>query len=374
MKTSLILACAGKGARSGYQKNKLFFTSDDKTLLEKTLDAFINSNLIDQFIITASQEDFDFIKTLVGEKATVVLGGATRTQSVKNALQQVNGEVVLIHDGARPFVSTNLIKECIDTATRFGSAIPVIPTPNTILKKQGDFVSEYLGKDELCSVQTPQGFKTNLIIDAYARAGELNFNDDGQVYLQYIGKLATYNGDPKNVKITYAQDFNLLDDRPKLRTGVGFDCHKLVENRKLILGGITIPHDKGLLGHSDADVLTHAVMDAILSSLSLRDIGYHFSDKDAKYKDADSMKLLDQVLAMIDDKGYKVQSISATIMAEKPKLLNHIPTITKNLANALNIEQSLVGIGATTLEGLGFVGREEGICAQASAVLVLKDD
>ena len=373
MKTSLILACAGKGARSGYQKNKLFFSSDDQTLLEKTLNTFIDSQLIDQIVISASKDDFEFIKTLVGQKATVVLGGLTRTESVKNALKEVNGDIVLIHDGARPFVTTKMIKDCIDTTNNFGSAIPVIPTPNTILKKDGSFVSEYLGKDELCSVQTPQGFKTNLIIDAYARAGESSFNDDGEVYLKHIGKLATYQGDPKNVKITYAQDFSLLDNRPQTRTGVGFDCHKLVENRKLILGGITIPHDKGLLGHSDADVLTHAVMDAILSALALRDIGYHFSDKDPKYKDADSMKLLEQVLVMIKEKGYRVQSVSATIMAEKPKLLPHIPTITENLANALNIKKDLVGIGATTLEGLGFVGREEGICAQASATLVLDD-
>ena len=226
MKTSLILACAGKGARSGYQKNKLFFSSDDQTLLEKTLNTFIDSQLIDQIVISASKDDFEFIKTLVGQKATVVLGGLTRTESVKNALKEVNGDIVLIHDGARPFVTTKMIKDCIDTTNNFGSAIPVIPTPNTILKKDGSFVSEYLGKDELCSVQTPQGFKTNLIIDAYARAGESSFNDDGEVYLKHIGKLATYQGDPKNVKITYAQDFSLLDNRPQTRTGVGFDCHK----------------------------------------------------------------------------------------------------------------------------------------------------
>ncbi|MBO5066768.1 MAG: 2-C-methyl-D-erythritol 2,4-cyclodiphosphate synthase [Clostridia bacterium] len=187
-----------------------------------------------------------------------------------------------------------------------------------------------------------------------------------------MGDLSLYDGDAKNVKLTYAQDFELLSDKPTHRFGTGFDCHKLVENRKLILGGVTIPHDKGLLGHSDADVLTHAIMDAILSSLSLRDIGYHFSDKDPKYKDADSMKLLSTVLEMVDKEGYKVESISATIMAEKPKLLPHIPSITKNLADALSLQTSLVGIGATTLEGLGFVGREEGICVHATAVLVKK--
>ena len=155
-----------------------------------------------------------------------------------------------------------------------------------------------------------------------------------------------------------------------MRIGHGYDVHRLVEDRKLILGGITIPHEKGLLGHSDADVLTHAIMDAILSALAMRDIGYHFSDKDPQYKDVSSMLLLERVLEMIKDKAYKVDSISATIMAEKPKLLNHIPTITQNVAKALLLPQEKVGIGATTLEGLGFVGREEGICVHATAVLI----
>ncbi|MBR2448548.1 MAG: 2-C-methyl-D-erythritol 2,4-cyclodiphosphate synthase [Clostridia bacterium] len=178
------------------------------------------------------------------------------------------------------------------------------------------------------------------------------------------------DGDAKNVKLTFPQDFDFTDKKQDFRFGTGFDCHKLVEGRKLILGGITVPHDKGLLGHSDADVLTHAIMDAILSSLSMRDIGYHFSDKDPAYKDADSMKLLEKVLKMVNEKGYRVHNVSATIMAEKPKLLKIIPEITINLASALSLPQENVGIGATTLEGLGFVGREEGICVHATATVV----
>ena len=178
--------------------------------------------------------------------------------------------------------------------------------------------------------------------------------------------------DSNNIKLTYPEDFDKLNELPTCRTGIGFDCHKLVENRKLILGGVEIAHTKGLLGHSDADVLTHAIMDAILSGAGLRDIGYYFSDKDAKYKDADSTKLLEQVLKMVDEVGYRVKSVSATVMAEKPKLMPHIPAINKNLSTILNISSESLGILATTLEGLGFVGREEGICAQATAVLVQK--
>ncbi len=369
MKTSLILACAGKGVRAGFDKNKLLVAKDGVTVLEHTLNAFINSKLIDQIIVATSSDDFDFVKTLVKDKAEVVLGGATRSESVKNALSKVDGDIVLIHDGARPFVSNKIISDCIETAKEFGSAIPVIPTRNTILKRDGDYIKEYLGKNELSSVQTPQGFNTTQIKKAYELAGNKSFNDDGEVYLKYIDNVRVYEGGESNVKLTFKEDFSFVDEN-KYRFGTGFDCHKLVENRKLVLGGIIIPHDKGLLGHSDADVLTHAIMDAILSALSLRDIGYHFSDKDPQYKDADSIMLLGRVLEMIKEKGYKVQSVSATIMAEKPKLLSHIPNITENLAKELGVNQSFVGIGATTLEGLGFVGREEGICVHATATLI----
>ena len=370
MKVSLILACAGKGTRAGFDKNKLLIDIDGLPCFEKTLKVFSGSKLIDQIIICASATDFDYISESVKENASVVLGGATRSQSVKNALEVVTGDIVLIHDGARPFVTEQIIKDCINTAKSFGSAIPVVPVRNTIIKKLDNDGGDYVGKSQLYSVQTPQGFITSQIKDAYACAGERSYNDDGEVYKALFGKVRLFNGNAKNVKLTFPEDFNCEKDYlPQYRFGTGFDCHKLVENRKLILGGIEIAHTKGLLGHSDADVLTHAVMDAMLSALSLRDIGYHFSDKDAKYKDVCSMDLLENVMDMISKKGYKVSSVSATIMAEKPKLLAHIPTITENLAKALSIPTDRLGIGATTLEGLGFVGREEGICVHATATL-----
>ena len=299
--------------------------------------------------------------------AKVVLGGNARTQSVKNGLDVVTGDIVLIHDGARPFVTQRMISDCIETIKKYDSAIPVIPTPDTIIKEQ-DTVN-YLGKKDLYCLQTPQGFVTSKIKQAYANVNDKTFNDDGEIYLNAYNELKTYSGDSKNVKITYPEDFEKLKDINSIKVGTGFDCHKLVENRKLILGGIEIAHDKGLLGHSDADVLTHAIMDAMLSALSMRDIGYHFPDTDPKYKGAFSIDLLKEVMVMVKDKGYAVNNISAVIMAEKPKLLKHIPTITQNLASIIGISVDDLGIGATTLEGLGFVGREEGICVHATATL-----
>ena len=370
MKVTLILACAGKGSRAGYSENKLWQKVGDTSILERSLSVFKNSGLIDEFIITASQTDFDKISTLYGNECIVVKGGDTRTKSVINALDKTTGDIVLIHDGARPFVTQTMIKDCINSACAHGGTIPVVPSSNTIVSAiSKSFVENYLGKDGLYSVQTPQGFKTNLIKKAYALAGARAYNDDGEVYKTFIGPLATYSGDSKNVKLTYPEDFT-SSTNVEYRFGTGFDCHKLVEERALILGGVSIPHDKGLLGHSDADVLTHAIMDAILSAYANRDIGYHFSDKDPKYENACSMDLLKTVLDMTINAGYKVDSVSASIMAEKPKLLKHIPTITENLAKALNLSTDKVGITATTLEGLGFVGREEGICTHATATLI----
>ncbi len=369
MKTTLILASAGKGERAGLNKNKLLVPINGRTVLERTLSAFLDSGLIDEYIVTASEVDFEEIKTLVPPSVKVVLGGKTRSDSIKNALKEIEGGIVLIHDGARPFVTERIIKDCIASVEKYGSAVTAIPSRDTVCEGK-DVVFNYLGKTGLFSVQTPQAFYANDIKAAYEKAGERAFNDDGEVYKEFFADPNIVTGDINNIKLTYPEDFETLKKQPDCRVGVGFDCHRLIENRNLILGGVQIPHDKGLLGHSDADVLTHAIMDAILSALSLRDIGYHFPDSDAQYKNADSMRLLDRVLEMIGKKGYRVKSVSAVIMAEKPKLLPHIPAITETIARALGVKKEYVGIGATTLEGLGFVGREEGICANATAVLV----
>ena len=366
MKTSVIITCAGKGERAGFDKNKLLVNVDGITTIERVFTVFKNCDKIDQIILTAHKNDYEEIKNIVKDGAEIVIGGDTRTDSVKNALQKVTGDIVLIHDGARPYLSTDLIYKCIESVKNYGSGIACISCKDSVCKVQDGVIFDYVDRNTLSLIQTPQAFYTKDIVKAYTLAGEEVFTDDSQVYKKFIGEPKAVIGEQSNVKLTFKEDFASAKD---LKFGVGFDCHKLVENRKLILGGIEIPHDKGLLGHSDADVLTHAIMDAILSALSLRDIGYHFPPTDQKYKDADSMKLLEHVLALIYNNGYKVKTVSAVIMAEKPKLLKHIPTITKNLADALDVQEKDVGLGATTLEGLGFVGREEGICVHANVIL-----
>ena len=366
-KITVIIAAGGSGERAKQQKNKILVEICGTPCIKKTFDAFFSSGVIDEYIVAAKQEDEKEIKALLPDFVKTVSGGDTRTESVKNALSAATGEIVLIHDAARPFVSEKIIKDCLESAKRYGSGVAAIPSRDTVVKNDGD-KTEYLGKSGLHLIQTPQGFRTEEIKTAYTVAGDKTFNDDGEVYLNCFKKLNLVAGDKDNIKLTFPEDF--CAPNKETRFGTGFDCHRLVENRKLILGGAEIPFDKGLLGHSDADVLTHAIMDAILSACALRDIGFWFPDSDEKYKGANSMKLLAEVLRIVGEKGFKTQSVSAVIMAEKPKLLKYIPAITESLAKALNISPDKVGISATTLEGLGFVGREEGICVHANAVVV----
>ena len=378
MGVTLILACAGKGERAQLGYNKILFRCNDKTtafdtkddgsdlVFMRSLNAFIDSKLVDNYVLAVSQCDYDYIKSIVPAFVKVVLGGATRTESIKNALEHVFDDIVLIHDGARPYVDKQTIINCIESAKKYGSGIAAVATEDTVCAAEDEFITAYKGKSGLYRLQTPQGFKTDLIKKAYDLAKDKVFNDDGEVFKEYIGQPHLSKGNSNNIKLTFAEDFKKTEP---IRTGIGFDCHKLVLNRKLILGGVEIPFSKGLLGHSDADVLAHAVMDAVLSALSLRDIGYHFPDTDEKYKNANSMELMKKVIEMAKQVGYKINSVSATILAEKPKLSPYITAITENLAKTIGISESMVGIGATTLEGLGFVGREEGICAQATAVL-----
>ncbi len=378
-KVSLIIAAAGKGERAGFDENKLLFKgADGKTVLERTFFAFVKSGIIDEYIVAVSKKDEERIKALLPREVKIVRGGKTRSESVKSALANVTGDIVLIHDGARPFVSTEIIKACAESADKFGSGIVAEESRNTVCRADGGEIAEYLGKSGLYSVQTPQGFKTELIKKAYAHAGEENFNDDGEVYAKFIAPPRIVKGNAENVKLTFSEDFKDAENGSKAcgageyRFGTGFDCHKLVTGRKLILGGVEIPHEKGLLGHSDADVLSHAITDAIFSAAAMRDIGYHFPDTDPAYEGADSIGLLKTALNIVDEKGFFVTSVSATIMAEKPKLLKRIPEITEKLAAALGVSADKVGIAATTLEGLGFVGREEGICVSATATLIKK--
>lgn len=365
MKIQAIVTCAGKGTRAGFEENKILRKIDGITVFEKNLSVFLNNENIDEVIVTYSQKDLPAFKELANnanKKIIFVEGGQTRTLSVYNALKKANADIVLIHDGARPFVSTETVNRCISTVKEFKSAVACIAPTDTVAFSSNGQTIEKSGRNNYFSVQTPQGFYLDEILPAYEKAIKSGkaYTDDGSVYSEFVKPARIFIGNEENVKLTYKKDF--LNG---FLVGTGFDLHKLVPDRKLILGGVEIPHDKGLLGHSDADVLTHAIMDALLSALSLGDIGKHFPDNDPTYKDISSMFLLKKVLELLKKEGWKVHNVSAVIMAEKPKLAPFTQKISTLLSEVIHINEKRVGITCTTLEGVGLVGREEAIACQA---------
>lgn len=356
-----IIACAGSGVRTGFNENKLFKKINGKTIIEKTYGVFKNCKLINEIILTVSIKDQTYIKELIPD-AKIVIGGSTRTQSVRNGLDAATGDIVLVHDGARPFVTKEIILDAIESVKKYGSGIASYPTADTLAAADDGFITKNLGKTGKFVIQTPQAFYLKDILKAYS-LGDEDCPDESSLYLKYIGKPHLSKGSPSNKKLTYAEDFTTN------KVGNGYDTHELVADRKLILGGIEIPHDKGLLGHSDADVLTHAIMDALLSAAGLRDIGYYFPDTDEKYKGISSVILLEKVMYLLKENGYKVINVTACVLAQKPKLAPYIEKIRDNLSKIIGVNKNDFGLTATTTEGLGFIGREEGIAVYATCLL-----
>ncbi len=370
MKISVILACAGKGSRTNLGYNKLRYDIGGVTIFDKTLSKFLRDD-ISQIIITSNSEDLDFFKdhTKNLEIATkIVLGGPTRQESIFNALNEVDKatDLVIIHDGARPFVTKKIIDDAIALASKSGNAVVCAPSIDSLRQQDGD-TTKTINRNSIYLVQTPQIFKYDSILRAYNLARENNdnaFTDDASIYEKYIGKINISEGSAENRKITTNADLNLF--RPdNYFVGCGWDTHELVEGRKLILGGVEIPHTKGLLGHSDADVLTHAIMDALLAASHNKDIGHLFPDTDPKYKGISSLLLLEEVVKILDEGGYVINNIAAVIMAQKPKLAPHLDNIQASLAKVLKIDENKLTLTSTTTEKLGLVGKEEAISVNA---------
>jgi len=370
MKTTAIITAAGKGTRAQLNKNKLLEKIGGKTVLELALLPFDYDERIDEIIVTASEEYYEeyqkILSCVVNTPARLVVGGSTRTFSVLNALNECDGDIVIIHDGARPFVTEALIDRCLDSVLTFGSGVACLPSVDTIGITDGDLITQ-TRRSDCCSIQTPQAFLLSDILKAYSFVTEDDaFTDDAGVYARYIKPVHMVEGEKRNVKLTFKEDFEKF---PDLYCGTGFDLHRLTEGRRLILGGVEIPHDKGLLGHSDADAVIHAIMDALLSAAGLKDIGNRFPDTDMQFKDADSTLLLKSVLSDLKTLNLTVKNISIVIMAEKPRLSPYVERIRASLARLLSLSESDVGITCTTLEGIGTVGREEGIACQAYALV-----
>ncbi len=374
-KIAVIIAAAGQGKRLGSDTPKQYLKIAGEPILVKTVRAFCNNDRVDYVFIVTNKDYIGHCEQLVDEYGlekvvSVVEGGKERQDSVYHALQQINRkrpgvEYVLVHDAARPFVSRETIDYVIEAAVGIGAAIACVPVKDSIRQGTSE-ESRNVERSNLYNVQTPQGFKKSVLIEAYEKAfSDKYYGTDDASLVERIGQpVELVMGQYDNIKITTKEDMPMEN-----RIGTGFDVHALVEGRPLILGGVNIPFEKGLDGHSDADVLIHALMDALLGAAALGDIGRHFPDTDPQYKGISSVKLLEHVAGLLEDEFYKIGNVDITLMAQRPKIKPYIDDMRKIIAETLDVDISRINIKGTTTEKLGFVGREEGIAAQAVCLL-----
>lgn len=374
-KVFAIVCAGGTGTRMGITVPKQFLKLGQETILEKSCRAFIEAENVDEIVVVTNadyiQKTRKILEKIHGcEKIKfIVPGGKERQDSVYEGLKTLakakGQDLVLIHDGARPFVSTAIIERVLQGAYESQGVVCAVKSKDTV-RQVDEKGSRNLKRETLYNVQTPQGFNYQLIIEAYEKAYSQGFygTDDGGLVERLGREVKVVEGSYENIKITTKEDIPMT-----IRIGTGFDVHQLVEGRKLILGGEEIPYEKGLLGHSDADVLVHAFMDALLGAAALGDIGKHFPDTDEKYKGISSIELLKQVTNLLDEQGYKLVNGDITLIAQKPKIAGYIPKMRENIASAMGVDISMINIKGTTTEKLGFTGRGEGIACEAVCML-----
>lgn len=366
--TSVILLAAGASSRMGQPKLALPFGG--RTALEHALLAFlqVEDSPVLEIILAVSPQTQDLAAGLANQYGAllpirVCMGGATRGDSVFQALQLARGDVVCIHDGARCLVSWSVIQASIQAARAQGSGVAAIPCRDTLWQADG---AATLPREGFCAAQTPQSFSRARLVAAYedAQKAGVAATDDAAIYSRLYGPVTFSAGDLANQKLTVPEDiplFATLLSPPAPRLGYGEDTHRLVAGRPLVLGGVTIPFHLGLLGHSDADALAHAAMDAMLGACALGDIGQLFPDTDPQYAGICSLTLLTQVLRRTLAQGYALSNLDATIVAQQPKLAPHIPAMRAKLAAAMACGQERISIKATTPEGCGPEGALESI-------------
>ena len=383
-KFGAVLLAAGNSTRMGGSRSKVLEELGGRPALCRSLEVLDRCPLIGEICLVCREQDRADMLPLTSGLNTpvrVVPGGAQRQDSVEQGVEALTGpwEYVAIHDGARPLVTEGVLAAVCRDAMAHGAATAAVPSKDTCkLADEAGFVAATPARDRLWAVQTPQAFSLALYREALekARAAGQSYTDDCQLIEAAGGSVKLTMGDYRNIKLTTPED--LLAARAYLggeggkktvRIGYGYDVHRLVEGRKLILAGVDVPFEKGLLGHSDADVIAHAVADALLGAAALGDIGHLFPDTDPHYAGADSLKLLAEVCRLLREKGFSIGNIDATLLAQRPKIAPHISRMRANLAAACGIAADQVSVKATTEERLGFTGREEGMAASAVCLL-----
>lgn len=374
-KVCAILLAAGSSTRMGRDMdgvpiNKILVDICGRNPIEHCVSRF--SKHVDEIVIVVSKSTADAARhaaEMTSVHVSIVMGGARRQDSVLAGIRATRCETVAIHDCARCMVSDETIGLAIKSAKEFGSGVAAVKMRDTV---RNSTTFETVPRDELVLMQTPQCFEREGLLKAYETAGEVT--DDAAIWQSLYGHLRLTPGSMENQKLTESNDIDFFrkvcGNDMKIRVGIGEDTHRLTEGRELILGGVHIPFRLGLLGHSDADVLVHAIIDALFGAAAMGDIGRHFSDKDIQYKGISSMILLERTVSMLKAKGFSVSNIDAVITAQEPKLAPHIEAMRKNIADVIkDIGIDDISIKATTPEHLGPEGNLESITARAIALV-----
>jgi 2-C-methyl-D-erythritol 4-phosphate cytidylyltransferase/2-C-methyl-D-erythritol 2,4-cyclodiphosphate synthase len=428
MHVTAIIAAGGRGQRFGAGQPKQLQAVGGRAILERTVALFLDHPAVSEVVVAlpadlAAQPPAYLMNT--AKPLRIVSGGVRRQDSVANAFAATSAgsDVIVIHDAARPFASAQLIMRTIEAAAQSGAAVAALPARDTVKRAaegrqqgppkggphtdspkggphaetrdraartdSGDdrmwdpasagfrVVAETLPRESIFLAQTPQAFRRVVLQEALALAARegLDATDESALAERAGHQVRLVAGEPANIKITMPEDLAIAEAIAGSRTlagvraGVGYDLHRLVEGRPLILGGVTIPYDRGLLGHSDADALCHAVTEAILGAAAAGDIGHLFPDTDAQWKDASSVDLLRRAAAVVRERGLDVANVDASVIAERPRLAPFIETMRANLAAALGIDVGRVSVKGKTNEGVGAIGRGEAIAVHATACL-----
>ncbi|MFL6766340.1 MAG: bifunctional 2-C-methyl-D-erythritol 4-phosphate cytidylyltransferase/2-C-methyl-D-erythritol 2,4-cyclodiphosphate synthase [Sphingomicrobium sp.] len=369
MTVSALIVAAGSGSRMGGELPKQFRPIGGKPVLAHAVDALASHRAVDVVKVVIGEGQRDLARAALGDRnVELVTGGAERSDSVRAGMEASEADVILVHDAARPFCPPDVIDRLLAALGAAEGAVPVLPVADT-LARAGTILGEAVDRSQLVRVQTPQAFQFRSLTEAHAQWRGPSPTDESTVLRAAGRPVAVVDGDPLLEKLTTAADWQraeaYLNSRLIPRTGLGFDVHAFAGDGPIMMGGIEIPHQRGLAGHSDADVILHAITDALLGAGGLGDIGQHFPPSDPQWKGADSAIFLAAAAKLVRDAGGTIDFVDCTVICEAPKVGPYRDAMRSRVAAILDLPASSVSIKATTTERLGFAGRGEGIAAQA---------
>ncbi|NTV15512.1 MAG: 2-C-methyl-D-erythritol 4-phosphate cytidylyltransferase [Desulfobulbaceae bacterium] len=386
--TAVIIPAGGVGLRMGAACPKQFLALAGVPVLARTVRIFRRLPECHPIVVVAPAAHLEATRAMLArfvpdQAVTVVPGGETRQDSVRAGLAALPPEVnlVVVHDGVRPLLAPELVRACLAAAAETGAALLAVPVRDTVKESRDDAtVAGTVARQHLWLAQTPQVARKDLLLEAFAAAERDGYvGTDEASLLERIGReVRLLPGSERNLKITRPEDLALatalLGEETGgagsgMRIGHGYDAHRFAEGRRLVLGGVEIAFERGLLGHSDADVLLHALCDAMLGAAGLGDLGRHFPDQDPAYKGISSLVLLERVVALLSGRGLRLVNVDVTVIAQRPKLAGYFPAMQENIARTCRLNCDRINLKATTTEKMGFAGREEGIAAHAVALL-----